>query len=169
MNQPYTDNDICRELQCNKSSIVKYRDLTEYKNLDDLFKNNKFIVLLLEAEIMSGHWTILIKKEPSLYYYINSYGKKPDRDVKLIIRGLEEILGNTKDSISLLFEKSNSPKLEYNKIKWQNDNSLICGRYVVYAKRCIVDKGLLLKEYQDELELLKKEYKTYDNGILKNT
>lgn len=164
MDTPLTNDVIFNALQINDSYIIKYSDLSNYHNLNDAFGDKKFIIILIESKINSGHWVCMYRKSFNHFIYFNSYGKKYDTDLDFISRMSNKILGNDVNTINKLMEDDD--KIDYNHIKYQGLSTQVCGRYVINFVRQMND-GMSLKEYQTYLKHNKKG--SYDNTILELT
>lgn len=71
-----SDKDIERYL--GEGSVIKYSDLANYKNINELLpKDIDFKVILTEQEYNSGHWCALMKYK-NIIEWFDSYGMRPD-------------------------------------------------------------------------------------------
>jgi hypothetical protein len=84
-----SDDDIEKYLDKEgHQKIIKYSDLKNYRDIDDLIpKFNDYKIILIETQMNSGHWIVLLKykidKKPTIEYF-NSYGLKVGADLNFI-------------------------------------------------------------------------------------
>jgi hypothetical protein len=127
-----SDSDIDRWV--GKGHIIKYSDLADYSNINELLPNDKdFKIILVESSVNQGHW-VAIMKYGDIIEYFNSYGTKFEYDFKFIPTMVKHLLGQGGNLLTkLLKTKDKGQKIYYNKKKLQqiNDNVNTCGRWVV--------------------------------------
>jgi len=124
---PLSDNLVKQALGPD-TRILKYSELKGYESIGELLPNiNDFIILLLEDQPNSGHWTTLCKLHEG-YYYMNSYGQKYDTDINIIPLCIRKILGEDKREITRLLD---GHPCGFSKIKLQGATSQCCGRWCV--------------------------------------
>ncbi len=159
MDTPLSNGDIAKMLNINVSDIIPYANLSLYNSISDLLPNTySFKIILLREKENRGHWVVLIRQK-NKYYYFNSYGEKYDMDMNTISRLARKILGQDEPKIQNLL---GGKKIDYNKIKFQNNISNTCGRYCVYmVQKCIYDKipfDKVIKNLQREGKPTPDEY-----------
>jgi hypothetical protein len=164
MDVPLSNDAIFKALNINQSYIIKYSDLSEYGELNGAFGDKRFIIILIESNINSGHWVCLYRKSTNDYVYFNSYGKKYDSDLDFISKMKNKILGNDVNTIKKLMDSDDS--IVWNHVKYQGNKSQVCGRYCIDFVRQM-EAGLSLKEYQSYLK--KNKDGSYDETILRLT
>lgn len=132
----FSDSDIDRWLGA--GHIIKYSDLADYNNINELLPNDKDCkVILIESSVNQGHW-VCVMKYGDIIEYFNSYGTKPEYDFKFIPTMVKHLLGQGGNILTkLLKTKNKGQKIYYNKKKLQqiNDNINTCGRWCV--ARCL--------------------------------
>lgn len=109
--------------------LMRYSDLYNFDNIDDVFgHHNKIVLLYLMDTPNSGHWTGL-KKDGDTIMFFDSYGFKIDEEQKYPLDKIKIITGQTYPYLSDLLKNSN-----YNVIrspyKLQGKGTQTCGRYV---------------------------------------
>lgn len=163
MDKPLSNFDLCKKLKIPISKIINYSVLRDYNSIDDLLDENDFRILLLEDNPNSGHWVTLLRL-PEGYCYANSYGEQYDKDLAIIPRMVRKILGEERPEITRLL---GGQPCNWNKTKFQSDDSQVCGRYCAWiVYKCIMN-GF---GFDEALDLLKsKGYPDYDKYILKWT
>ncbi len=148
-----------------KDKIVKYADLKNYRNINELLPEDfDFRVLLIESKPNSGHWCCVLKYKDVIEYF-NSYGTGCGYDFKFIPDSVSRMLGQGRDDLlELMRTKRPDQKLYYNKKRLQNnaDGINTCGRWVI--ARCLAGQcGYELDEFIKKCETKKKETgKPYD-------
>ena len=168
MDQPLSNTTIIAALGSKTDNvIVKYSDLDNYKNLNDLMGGNNYVILLIESKKNSGHWVCLFRRDNNTYYYFNSYGKKYDDDVGSIGAMRNKMLGNEKNSIRTLAHNSNADII-YNKIRYQNKFSTTCGRWCLLAIT-MFNMNYNVKQLQHFFENSVKDYDNYYEMIISLT
>jgi hypothetical protein len=124
--QPLSNNELGVLLGLRVQDIIKYSDLGQFETMDDLFKYGKpYRIILIETEPNRGHWVCALKVNGNFYYF-NSYGKAPDRDLNTIPRLLRKCLGQDSNEFRRLIGDGD---LWYNKHKFQKDKTQTCGRW----------------------------------------
>jgi len=152
MDKPLSDGDIRRRLP--GVPVIKYSDLRKLNNLPDVC-----IILLEWQKNGVGHWVCLFHIG-DVPYYFNSFGERYDNDLNCLSRSARIILGESGNEIERLLD---GQACEYNKTKYQSDNSSTCGRHCINRIR---DKRLGSTAYLRKMNKLKKEFGSYDNAIL---
>jgi hypothetical protein len=151
-----------------KSKIIKYSELKNYNNIEQLLPNNKshFFLLYQLDSPNSGHWCLVARHNNKIYFF-DSYGIYPDDELSWIKK--EELINLDihEPYLSHLFDKSKMP-VYYNKVKYQteNDNINTCGRHVTYFLMNLIEKDRDLNQYFDIMQETKKKLKTsYDKIV----
>jgi hypothetical protein len=145
--------------------IVKYSELKQYNHIYDLLPTiNSFAVILLEDDINSGHWCAVMRLPAGLYYF-NSYGSRYDTDLSVIPMCIRRILGQDQREFKRLL--GGDLDMDYNKVKYQNNKSMVCGRYVCVVITYCCMMGFSPTDFNKFLVDKKKELKmkTYDDLI----
>jgi hypothetical protein len=144
--------------------ILKYSELKGYDSIGQLLPNiNDFIILLLEDQPNSGHWTTLCKLHEG-YYYMNSYGQKYDTDLSIIPLCVRKILGEDKREITRLLD---GHPCGWNKIKLQGATSQVCGRWVVLFLTMTTKMGYSPAEFFEFIANHSKMFKNDDTLVAK--
>ncbi|NDD59382.1 MAG: hypothetical protein EBZ47_09125, partial [Chlamydiae bacterium] len=85
--------------------ILKYSELANYGNLDELLPDPKdYKVILTESKRNQGHWCCLLKyptKEGCVYEWFDSYSGMPDSELKFIPASVRRMLGESKHHLIL--------------------------------------------------------------------
>jgi len=146
-------------------NIIKYSDLKNYNNIDDLIPDEEgYKIILIENKLDSGHWVVLLKykidDKPTIEWF-NSYGFKPSVDLNFISYYMNKLLGQGYDDLNNILNNSTDKyDIIYNKKRFQANvpNINTCGRWIL--NRIIMFKHFKmdLYEYIDFIEQLQKEY-----------
>ncbi len=109
------------------AKLLKYTDLYNYDNVEDLFGNYKQIIILyLTIDNQTGHWTTLFKNKNGINYF-DSYGVPIDFQFELLTKDKRMRLHQEQDYLKkLLFNH----KVIYNNITYQKPNTATCGCFV---------------------------------------
>lgn len=174
---PLGDDDIKYYLP--NANIIKYSDLKNYNNIEELLPNNKsYAVILFENEPNKGHWTCISrykdKKKGDLIEFFDSLADngEPDSQLKWNSKNTNKMLGQGNQLLKPLLLKSDLPVI-YNKFKFQSEgnkkdgNSInTCGRHVVLRIKNLLDCNRNLEEYFNFLNTIKKDSKnTFDEIV----
>lgn len=173
---PLGDDDIRYYLP--NAKIIKYSDLKKYQTIEDLLpKNKSYAVILYENEVNKGHWTAIMRykfKGKNTIEFFDSLADdgKPDSELKWISKEQNKILGQGKNLLTELLNKSDLPVI-YNKLKFQSegnnkdgDNINTCGKHCVLRIRHLLDCDHNLNDYIDYMNEIKQESKnTFDQIV----
>ena len=100
------------------AKILKYADLSDYRDYSSLLPKEKdFAFLLLENSPNKGHW-LGLSKYKDIAEVFDSYGGKPDSWLSWNSKGTNQELGQGEKELSRLL-KSFPGKVVYNPIKYQ--------------------------------------------------
>jgi len=155
-----------------RSKMVLYPDLKSYRTLEELFGNKNKILLLyinrMHDNNISGHWTILLKKDNYCEYF-DSYGNFIDFSLTLYKKKWRQASEQDKKYLSdLLYEWSSDPKNEihYNEKQYQayGNNINTCGRFV--ALRAYFFPQVSLEKFQSIFDRMKKKKYDIDKAIV---
>jgi hypothetical protein len=173
MNKLISSNEFSKIVKNASNKVITYPELEQYKSFNDFLPNNiDYIILLIETEQNTGHYTCLTKRN-NLITFFDSYGLKPDSEFNFISQHIQTILGENyhilTDFINLWKRQGN--KFEYNNIDFQEFKQGVntCGRYSILFINLFL-KGYNLKDFQKLLINLKNKSKfTYDQIIVELT
>lgn len=128
-----TDSDITRYLgQDALSKIIKYSELQQYKLITDLITEDKdWIIILTEDKPNSGHWCCLIRINKDKFEWFDSYGVKPDGELKYIPWNIRVKLGESKLHLTRLMRTIKNPIYSIVKYQQLNDDIATCGRWII--------------------------------------
>ena len=99
-----SDEDIQRILG-GDAKIIKYAELGVLYDIDQLLTNDKdYCIILYEGSPYRGHWTALLKYN-GLYEHFDSYGVKPDTELKWISAKRNRMLNQDEPYLTQLLEK----------------------------------------------------------------
>ena len=126
MNEPLSNIELAALVGVTPEQILKYSDLRQFDDIDDLFTLSPFRIVLLEDDVKKGHWVIVFKVD-GIYYYFNSYGTQADYDLDVVPRLVRMCLGESRREFRRLLH---GRKMWHNPVKWQGATSQTCGRWV---------------------------------------
>jgi hypothetical protein len=151
-----SDSDIRRVLGRN-CKIIEYHELSGVRSLEELLpKPIDYIVILIEEQKDSGHWTALARQH-DLFLYFDPYGYVPDHDLKWIPMKARKLLGQSERYLTELINKTDK-EVRFNNIDYQSHNSSIstCGSHVSCYLWHFMHKGMNLQDYYKEMVELKR-------------
>jgi hypothetical protein len=161
-----SDDDIEKYLDKEgHQKIIKYSDLKNYRDIDDLIpKFNDYKIILIETQMNSGHWIVLLKykidKKPTIEYF-NSYGLKVGADLNFISKAINNMLGQGKNDLdNLLTQAEDKYDIIYNKKRFQSTKKDIntCGRWCILRIIMMKHYGMDLYEFNKFIDNLKTKY-----------
>ena len=147
----FSDEDI-RRLCKYHVNVMTYRDLREYKSIDDALGEYNAIILLYETKKNYGHWVAIHKVDKNTIEFFDSYGIIPDHQIKNVDKRRLNELGYDDLHLTNMI-KSAGYNLLYNDIKLQKlkDDMSTCGRWAGLRIAC---KQIPLKDF---VKLFKKQ------------
>jgi hypothetical protein len=148
--------------------IKIYPDLNDVEDIMEILPSEICVCfILLKTSEQSGHWTCLCRNNNSIYYF-DSYGVAPDGELSRISPGVRYQLHENQRSLTRLLKTiPNGFVFSYNNKQFQqyNPNINTCGKWCEAFAKCVF-KGLTLKEFQDKMESMKKQYnKSFDEIV----
>jgi len=157
---PFTDGDLERHMGVKPNEIIKYADLSQYQDIEELLPHDKsFKIILIEDKYNSGHWVAIMRYGKTIEYF-NSYGAKYDTDWKFINRMTRMILGENTNDMTRLMDgaKKNNWNVIYNKHRYQKLDSKIqtCGRWAVLRVE-MMKMGYNNQEFFEQVHRLMEE------------
>ena len=162
--EPMGDDDI--KFYFPNAKILKYSELANYSNIDELLPTNKdYAFILYEDSPNKGHWTCLSKNDNNIEYF-DSYGGKPDNPLNWNNKQINNELGQGQKLLSNLLDGSDR-KVIYNPKKYQKDGSDIntCGRHCTFRLKQMKG-GRNLQQYYEFMKNLKNNTgKSYDEIV----
>lgn len=170
----YLVSNIDLEQKFNKTPdqimIKIYPDLNDIDDIMDILPSTVCVCfILLKTSENSGHWTCLVRNNTSIYYF-DSYGVPPDGELSKIASGVRYQLNENQRSLTRLLKTiPHGFVFSYNSKQFQqyNPNINTCGKWCEAFAKCIF-KGLTLKEFQDRMESMKKQYNvSFDEIVCK--
>lgn len=155
-----SDSDFSKYITDAPEKLIKYCDLSNYSNINDILPNDKdFKIILTESKKNEGHWCVLCKYN-NIIEWFDSYGVAPDGELKFISNAMRKLLGEDKNFLSNLLKTCNkNQKVIYNKKKLQmlKDGINTCGRWCI-ARLILLHINYDLKEFINFMKKMKKDY-----------
>jgi len=125
------------------SKLLKYTDLYNYDNIEQLFNDcDKVIILYLLKSEYEGHWVCLFKNKNG-YHFFDSYGHPYDYEIDRLSPKEKQQLHEEKDQLKYLLLNK---QVDYNHIKYQDNDTETCGCFVSHR---LNNYKLSNKEYLD--------------------
>ena len=126
-------------------TIIRYRDLYNYKTVNQLFNESNNVIILYETSSRVGHWIAIINNDNYVEFF-DSYGYKPDHEKEMIQSDFLKSSGQINNYVIHLLRGTNK-KVIYNEKQLQqsNNNVSTCGRHCIVR---IIMKDMPLKTYQ---------------------
>lgn len=168
--KPLTNIDLERYIhKAGEDNILKYEELDDYTDLDQLLPHHKsFKILLIEYEQNSGHWICIMRYGKTIEIF-NSFGVKyptfaGDKEYN-------KYLGQYSLFLNQLVKKEedeNKFDIIYNKIQFQEKSNKVntCGKHVLNRILCLLYNDMNLDDY---IKFMKKSAKntgfTYDELV----
>lgn len=119
-----------------KNKIMKYSDLENYNNIDELIPDkDDFRILLLESQPRVGHWCCLIRKGDTLEFF-DSYGKTHKGELRYIPKMINKMLNQETDYLTRIMVSSKNPIFSTLKLQNNNPDVCTCGRHVISRILC---------------------------------
>ena len=119
----------------NKANLFSYSQLHTINSIDELLGQYKKCVLLYHTSQNYGHYVCVWENNNTLFFF-DSYGSKPDTQLKFLPTHLkEELNSNHNYLIRLMF--NSGKKVEFNEYQLQSreNNITTCGRWCVNRLR----------------------------------
>ena len=135
MNTALYGDEMVRALD-GRVKIMAYDDLLKYDTIEEaMYPFNKIILLYFwdfSNNMKTGHY-IGIKKDKmkNIIYVMDSYGRFIDDNLKEIDEYKRKKYKEDFKQLTYLLYKSPCD-IEYNEFQFQQNDSAVCGRYVIY-------------------------------------
>ena len=147
LNKKSLSNFDILKLTNNNTKIIVYPELKDYNTIDEVLEPYGSAVLLYLTNKNYGHWVCIIKQPNNIIEFFDSYGYKPDHQLKFVNEQTRKHLKQTVPHLSYLLY--NSPyKVVYNDVKLQKKKKDIntCGKHCALR---IVLKHINIDDYVD--------------------
>jgi hypothetical protein len=169
LSQFISSDDIARYLGTDGlNKIVKYGNLDDYKNIEELLDNNDYKIILIESQPNVGHWTCLLRYDKTIEWF-NSYGLIPSVDINFIDDTINKHLDQDIRHLNILFDECKDRyELIYNKQRLQklDNNIATCGRWVLFRILMFNFYKLDLLKFLELISLLKKKYNLQNDELI---
>lgn len=151
-----------------QKKIIKYSELQQYNNIEQLLNNNDYKIVLIEQKINSGHWTCILRYDKTIEWF-NSYGLMPSIDLNYNGKEQNEMLGQGIKYLNILLnEATKRYNIIYNKEKLQELNNDIstCGRWCILRILMFKYFKFNLEQFLKFIDLMKKKYNASSDYIV---
>ena len=163
IHKPLSDADIQKILGPD-AKIIKYSELGDLYDIDQLLPNEKdYCIILYEDRPDRGHWTALLKYD-GLYEHFDSYGVKPDSELKWVSPKVREQLGESQPYLTKLL-KQEEERTIHNMVHYQSKDSRVntCGSHVCCRLYRFQNDDFTLSDYHRYMSWVKGQSNaTYD-------
>lgn len=150
-----------------KPNLITYKELKKYDDIDKVLGKYGYVIILYETKQNFGHWTLIFKRNKNTIEHFDSYGLKPDDELKFIKTLFKITNGTYQPYLTYLLLKSGY-KIEYNEFPFQQmkQNINTCGRWILLRLK---NKDLDIYEFKKMLDKNLKKYKlkSYDELVTK--
>jgi hypothetical protein len=163
-----SDEDFNKYFIDAPQKLLKYSQLESINDINELLPEEKdYRIILTENQKNSGHWCC-ITKDNDIYTWFDSYGEKPDGELKYISTIMNKILGQDKKHLSRILKTIKEPnQLLYNETKYQKlrDGINTCGRWCI-CFLLLHHMGYDLAEFKNFIKLNSKKFNNMPYDIL---
>lgn len=145
------------DLLDHKANLVQYREVENYRTIEQLLGPHKKCVLLYHTSEDFGHWVCLYQVGKTIYFF-DSYGVMIDDQLKFLPKNLREDMNSSHRYLTNLLYRSKK-MIEYNQHELQKHSPLIqtCGRWCVnrlrYPDISIDDYYKMFKDASSEMPM----------------
>lgn len=141
-----SSTDISKFLN-GKANIIAYDTLHKYNHIDQLLGKYGSCVILFLTKPNYGHWTCVFNNINGAIEFFDSYGFKPDSELKYIDKNFRNISYQNYPYLDALLYDSGR-NIEYNDHQFQSKkpNHNTCGRWVCLR---LLFKDLTLEEFSN--------------------
>ena len=135
-----SDDDFNRYFSDAPSKLIKYSELANINNIDELLPEEQdYRIILTESQRNSGHWCCIMKytdpKTGKKYIeWFDSYSGKPDSELSFIPAAMNKMLGQDKHYLSKILKTVKEPyNILYNATRYQKlkDGINTCGSWCI--------------------------------------
>jgi hypothetical protein len=139
-------------------NIITYSELKDYTSITQLLPTNKCACfILIRTSNQSGHWTVITRYNNTISYF-DSYGIKPDGELKNIPNSQRYELGEDQHYLINLL-KDTQFKITYNThdLQSRDENINTCGKWCVAFTKAIFE-GLTVDDFYDGIQYIRSVY-----------
>jgi len=163
-----SDEDFNKYFIDAPQKLLKYSQLENINDINELLPEEKdYRIILTENQKNSGHWCC-ITRDNDIYTWFDSYGEKPDGELKYISAVMNKILGQDKKHLSRILKTIREPRqILYNETKYQKlkDGINTCGRWCI-CFLLLHHIGYDLAEFKNFIKLNSKKFNNMPYDIL---
>ena len=163
MSYSLTNKDIEKFL--GPDHIIKYSELSKYDDIDDVFGNNNFVVVLIVSKLNSGHWTNLLRYNDGTIECFDSYSGKIDDELKYVTNTMKHNLHEIDYTLTELLHKRKTiwSKYRYQRLEGGIDT---CGRWVILKIIMFVEGKMKLDYFENWFRKMKKQMKMSNDELV---
>jgi hypothetical protein len=160
MDNPITGRELFN-LIGGRANIITYSNLLKIKSLDQLLYPHNAAVVLYEYRRNYGHWVSIIRHKNRIEF-MDSTGCAPDDILDRIPPDFKNSAGIYDRHLLKLLLSSGLP-IEYNEVKFQQQNTNTCGKWVAVRLLC---REIPLTRFQSLFKDLRKKGVDLDQLII---
>ena len=156
VNKALSDADL-RTILGDDLKIIKYSELDNYSDLDELLPNElDYCIVLYEEKLNSGHWVCLCKYGGVIEFF-DPYGFKPDRPLKWISMKKRRMLDQDTPDLTHLLGRE---RCISNGVKYQDPDDFVntCGSHCCHRIYRLKNGGMTLGQYHDFMKSIKQRF-----------
>jgi len=132
MNKSLTPEEVFK-IAGIKGNILRYNEIQDYNKIDDILKNGACLILYqthYDPEVITGHWTCVVKNNKNNITFFDSYGTFPDDQHDQIDKEYAHSIDQAYPALSKLLLEC-PYKIHYNPHQLQKygDDIATCGRH----------------------------------------
>lgn len=147
---PLGDFEIQTYLE-GKTKVLKYNEIPQYNNLEQLLYPHGNCVILLETKTDFGHW-ICIKRTGDVISFFDSYGDFPDQQKKFVNTKFLRDSGQKFNIIcKMLDEASYKYTIEFSERRLQNMNDLSIATCGLWCS-VFIKSGMLVEQFYEFID-----------------
>ena len=158
IHEPMDDGDIRAYFP--KARVMRYADLADYDNIEEVLPTDKsYVFLLYQHRPNDGHFVCIMRYGKTIEFFC-SYGSKIDGPLYWTPLPARQALGEGKPYLSMLLKKASKRfKAVHNPVAFQSkkDGVATCGAYCVMRVNQLVNHNQDLHEFIDWMEEIKKD------------
>jgi len=135
-------------------AFMLYSEFDKVTNINRFIKMGTGKIILIRDQENSGHYILLFRAGLNKYYFVNSFGYKPDEQMTTYIsKKTNDLFNGGADDLIRLLKPKNVTVLN---LPLQDKTTNVCGRFCVFFLKSF-EQGLTMNEAVKVLKLYKKE------------
>ena len=163
INYSITNTDIENYLM--SPNIVKYGDISNMNDIDELFNGGCYVIILVESEENSGHWCLCLRYDDDIIEQFDSYGGKIDNEMKYISSDQKLKLNEENNELANILQ---GYKVVVSKYRFQklDPNIDTCGKWTLLRILMFVLGHMEIDEFTQWFKKLAKEERCSNDELV---